>query len=205
MDFIYGLIAIAVLILAIFIKYRNTKIRGEWILASFLVGTSSLPIGLYLTPIIENVSRLFLPEGGLNQIFSILFIFIILSLCYTYLKKESIVFFIKISTISLLVVFVATLGWFSASMNEGGMFIFIEEVSIPAGENGRYITITQEELEENQPLKKAMNAYIQSNNHEFKVEIGDQRSVLAFFEKKQYATHFKIGEKYYKISYSFAD
>src|SRR5574337_896127 len=98
MYYIYGLIVAAILVLSIMIKYRNKKIRGEWILAGFLIGILSLPVGLYLTPVIENVSRLFLPEGGSNQIFSIISIFIILSICYTYLKKESPAFFIKLLT-----------------------------------------------------------------------------------------------------------
>ncbi len=102
--YIYGLIVVAILAMSVLIKYKGKKILGELILAGFLIGILSLPIGLYLTPAIETITRLFLPEGGANQIFSILLIFITLSICYTYLKKESPVFFIKILTVSFLII-----------------------------------------------------------------------------------------------------
>jgi len=82
------------------------------------------------------------------------------------------------------------MGFFFASMSAGGMFMVIKEVNISAGEKVRYVEITQEELEKFLPLKKAMNAYIESNSGEFKVDIEDQRKVSDFFNKKRYAAQF---------------
>ncbi len=190
MYYIYGLIVAAILITAVLIKYRSKKIRGEWILAGFLIAIISLPLGLVLTPVMQIMTRLFLPEGGFNQIFSVLSMFIIMSICYTYLRKGSAILFVKVSVVSFLVLLLVTVVWFSLSMSEGGMFMVIQEVTIPAGENVRYIAITQEELEKIPPLKKAMDAYTQSNNSEFKVDNEDQSIVSDFFEKKRHESRF---------------
>ncbi len=190
MYYIYGLIVAAILVTAVLIKYRNKGIRGEWILAGFLIAIISLPLGLVLTPVMQIMTRLFLPEGPFNQIFSVLSMFIILSICYTYLRKGSAILFVKVSVVSFLVLVLVTVAWFSLSMSEGGMFMIIEEVNIPAGEKVRYVEITQEELEKYPPLKKAMNAYTESNSSEFKVDIEDQGKVSDFFNKKRYAARF---------------
>ena len=189
-NYIYGLIVGAILITAVLIKYRNKGIRGEWILAGFLIAIISLPLGLVLTPVMQIMTRLFLPEGPFNQIFSVLSMFIILSICYTYLRKGSAILFVKVSGVSFLVLVLVSVAWFSLSMGEGGMFMVIEEVNIPAGEKVRYVEITQEELEKYSPLKKAMNAYTESNNSEFKVDVEDQGKVSDFFNKKRYAARF---------------
>lgn len=188
--YIYGLIVAAILMTAVLIKYRRTKIRGEWILAGFLIAIISLPLGLILTPVLEIMTRLFLPEGGFNQIFSVLSMFIILSICYTYLRKGSAILFAKVSVVSFLVLLLLTVTWFSLSMSEGGMFMVINEVNIPAGEKVRYVEITQEDLEKYPPLKQAMNAYTESKNNNFKVDTEDKRRVSDFFNKKRYAARF---------------
>jgi hypothetical protein len=238
MYYIDGLIVAGILIMAVLIKYRSKGIRGEWILAGFLIAIISLPIGLVLTPVIQIMTRLFLPEGPFNQIFSVLSMFIIMSICYTYLRKGSAILFVKVSVASFLVLLLVIVAWFSLSMDEGGMFMVIGEVNIPAGEKVRFVEITQEELEKNLPLKKAMNSYTESNSSESKVDIEDQGKVSDFFNKKRYAARFlfsildgkseeylnkgavsqelnnlfisnniffKIGEKYYRISYFFED
>ncbi len=188
--YIYGLIVAAILMTAVLIKYRRKKIRGEWILAGFLIAIISLPLGLILTPVLEIITRLFLPEGGFNQIFSVLSMFIIMSICYTYLRKGSAILFVKVSVVSFIVLLLLTVTWFSLSMSEGGMFMVINEVNIPAGEKVRYVEITQEELEKNQPVKTAMNAYTESKNNNFKVDTEDERRVSDFFNKKRYAARF---------------
>jgi multisubunit Na+/H+ antiporter MnhB subunit len=188
--YIYGLIAAAILITAVLIKYRSKRIRGEWVLAGFLIAVISLPLGLVLTPVVEILTRLFLPEGGFNQIFSVLSMFIIMSICYTYLRKRSAILFVKVLIVSFLGLLLLAVTWFSLSMSGGGMFMVIEVVNIPAVEKVRYIEITQEELERFQPLNKAMNSYTQSNSSEFKIDTEDQRSVIDFFEKKRHAAGF---------------
>ncbi len=190
MYYIYGLIVAAILVTAVLIKYRNKGIRGEWILAGFLIAIISLPLGLVLTPVMQIMTRLFLPEGPFNQIFSVLSMFIILSICYTYLRKGSAILFVKVLGISFLVLVIVIVAWFSLSMSEGGMFMVIQEVNIPAGQKVRFVEITREELEKNPPLEKAMNAYTESNSSEFKVGVEDQGKVNDFFNKKRYAARF---------------
>ncbi|MFZ3060379.1 MAG: hypothetical protein WA102_11675 [Candidatus Methanoperedens sp.] len=190
MYYIYGLIVAAILVTAVLIKYRNKGIRGEWILAGFLIAIISLPLGLVLTPVLQILARLFLPEGPFNQIFSVLSMFIILSICYTYLRKGSAILFVKVLVASFLVLVLVIVAWFSLSMGEGGMFMVIEEVNIPADEKVRFAEITQEELEKLLPLKTAMDAYAESNSSEFKVDIEDQGKVSDFFNKKRYAARF---------------
>jgi hypothetical protein len=190
MYYIYGLIVAAILVTAVLIKYRNKGIRGEWILAGFLIAIISLPLGLVLAPVIEIMTRLFLPEGPFSQIFSVLSMFIILSICYTYLRKGSAILFVKVLVVSFLVLVLLIVAWFSLSMSEGGMFMVIEEVNIPAGEKVRFVEITREELENIPPLEKAMIAYTESNSSEFKVDNEDQGKVSDFFNKKRYAARF---------------
>lgn len=185
-----GLIIAAILVTAVLIKYRNKGIRGEWILAGFLIAIISLPLGLVLTPFLEIMTRLFLPEGPFNQIFSVLSMFIILSICYTYLRKGSAILFVKVLGVSFLVLVLLIVAWFSLSMSQGGMFMVIQEVNIPAGQKVRFVEITQEELEKNPPLKKAMNAYTESNSGEFKVDNEDQGKISDFLNRKRYAARF---------------
>lgn len=188
MYYIYGLIVAAILITAVLIKYRNKGIRGEWILASFLIAIISLPLGLILAPVMQVMTRLFLPEGPFNQIFSVLSMFIILSICYTYLKKGSAILFAKVSFVSFLVFLIVTVAWFSLSMGEGGMMMVIEE--IPSVEKVRFVEITGEELEKFPFLNNAMNAYTESRSGEFKVDVEDQGKVSDFFNRKRYAARF---------------
>ncbi|MCZ7399016.1 MAG: hypothetical protein O8C62_04940 [Candidatus Methanoperedens sp.] len=190
MYYIYGLIVAALLVTAVLIKYRNKGFRGEWILAGFLIAIISLPLGLVLSPVMQIMTRLFLPEGPFNQIFSVLSMFIILSICYTYLRKGSAILFVKVLGVSFLVLILVIVAWFSLSMSEGGMFMVIQEVNIPAGEKVRFVEITREELGKNPPLEKAMIAYTESNSSEFKVDNEDQGKVSDFFNKKRYAARF---------------
>ncbi|HEY9247456.1 MAG TPA: hypothetical protein VIO11_11470 [Candidatus Methanoperedens sp.] len=189
-EYFIGLIIAAILVTAVLIKYRNKGFRGEWILTGFLIAIISLPLGLVLTPVLEIMTRLFLPEGPFNQIFSVLSMFIILSICYTYLRKGSATLFVKVLGVSFLVLVLLIVAWFSLSMSEGGMFMVIQEVNIPAGEKVRFVEITREELEKYPPLKKAMNAYTESNSSGFKVDSEDQGKVNDFFNKKRYVARF---------------
>jgi hypothetical protein len=188
--YIYSLIVVAILLTIVLIKYRSKGIRREWILAGFLIAIISLPLGLILTPVLEIMTRLFLPEGGFNQIFSVLSMFIIMSISYTYLRKGSAILFAKVSVVSFLVLLLVTVTWFSLSMSEGGMFMVFEEVNIPVGGKVKFVEITQEELEKYPPVKTAMNAYKESKNNNFKVDVEDERKVSDFFNKKRYTARF---------------
>lgn len=201
--YIYGLIVVAILAASVLFKYRNKKIRKEWILASFLIGILSLPIGLYLAPIIDNVSRLFLPEGPFNQIFSILLIFIILSICYTYLKKESTAFFIKILTVSFLISLIAFVGWFEvgAYEHEERTIIFVNQYDTASGE---YIDITKY-MEEYPALNKAIKGEgcekLEENKWYCKTPSDEWRRSLEFISK-QNVRLYKIDDKYYEFSFA---
>ncbi len=201
--YIYGLIVVAILALSVLIKNRSKKIRGEWIIAGFLIGILSLPIGLYLTPIIEIITRLFLPEGGANQIFSIPSIFIILSVCYTYLKKESPAFFIKILTVSFLISLTAFVGWFEigAYEHEEGSVIYVYQYDTAMGE---YVDITKY-MEEYPALKKAIKGEgcekLGENKWYCKTPSDEWRRSVDFISK-QNVRLYKIGEKYYELSFA---
>ncbi len=195
LTYIYGLIVVAILVTSVLIKYRSKKFRGEWILAAFLIGILSLPIGLYLTPVIETITRLFLPEGGINQIFSILLIFIIMSVCYTYLKKESPVFFIKILTVSFLISLIAFVGWFEvgAYLHEYGKAISIKKFDAPQGE---YSELTADELKGYPALEKALSGegctkYESDEDSWYcKVDPKEWKPLLEFIEKKRYESMY---------------
>ncbi|GFO96720.1 hypothetical protein ig2599ANME_0910 [groundwater metagenome] len=162
MYYIYGLVVASILLLSVMIKYRSKKIQGEWVLAGFLIGIFSLPLGLFLTPVIEIITRLFLPEGGLNQIFSVLLMSILLSICYTYLKKGSVYLFIKVAAVSIVMLFLVIAAWFSISMGEGGLFISIQkfdtvEEILGANPSLEKVEITEKELDEYPGIKKAIS------------------------------------------------
>lgn len=103
-------------------------------------------------------------------------------------------FAIRAFSISFAVVILTFIAWFFISMGQGGMFMVIEEVNIPAGEKVRFVEITQEELEKYSPLKKAMNAYTESNSSEFKVDVEEQRNVSDFLNKKRSRFLFSISD-----------
>ncbi len=103
-------------------------------------------------------------------------------------------FAIRAFSISFAVVILTISAWFFLSMGQGGMFMVIEEVNIPAGEKVRFVEITQEELEKYPPLKKAMNTYTESNSSKFKVDFEEQRNVSDFFNMKRSLFLFSISD-----------
>lgn len=189
MYYIYGLVVASILLLSVLIKYRSKKIQGEWMLAGFLIGIFSLPLGLFLTPVIEIITRLFLPEGGLNQIFSVLLMSILLSICYTYLRKGSVYLFMKVAAVSIVMLFLVIAAWFSISQGEGGLFISIhkfdtvEEIS-KTNPSLEKVEITEKELDEYPGIKKAISECRDFNNCNFKVDHAEWK-IRDFIQKKQ--------------------
>jgi hypothetical protein len=112
----------------------------------------------------------------------------------TFKERPIIGFAIRAFSISFVVVILAIIAWFFLSMGQSGMFMIIEEVNIAAGENVRFVEITQEELDKYPPLKKAMNAYAESNSSEFKVDFEEQRNVSDFINKKRSRFLFSISD-----------
>lgn len=196
MDYIYALVVVAILVTAVLIKYRNRNIRGKWILVSFLIGILSLPIGLYLAQII-----------GANQIFSIISIFIILSICYTYLKKESPAFFIKILIVSFLISLIVFVSWFEIGAYyeyQEGAVIFVNQYDTASGE---YVDITKY-MEEYPALNKAIKGEGCEKLGEKKwyclTPPSDEWRRSVDFISKQNARLYKIGEKYYELSFGIS-
>lgn len=166
--YIYGLVVVAILVTAVLIKYRNKKIGGEWILASFLIGILSLPIGLYLTPV-----------------------------------KESPAFFIKTFTVSFLISLIAFGVWFQigAYEHEEGSVIYVYQYDTASGE---YIDITKY-MEEYPALNKAIKGEgcekLGENKWYCKTPSDEWRRSVDFISK-QNVRLYKIGEKYYELSFA---
>ncbi len=116
------------LILAIIVRKR---FRGDWILAGLLIGIISIFIDWLISPLLERLIRLFSRESGLAQIIAMLLIFVVLSIVYTYLKKESGVFFVKTLAVSFsgaalflsIVWLFIKIGWFLGSEGAGGLVL----------------------------------------------------------------------------------
>ena len=68
----------------------------------------------------------------------------------------------------------------------GGLYINIDEIDAPAGENITYVEITKEELEEYPAVGKAINSYLETNEQQIKIDHKDEGQVKDFFEKKRY-------------------
>jgi hypothetical protein len=122
---LFGLIT-ALLILVILIWKR---FRGEWITGGLLLGIISIFIDWLISPLLERLIRLFSRESGLAQIIALLLIFVVLSIVYTYLKKESGAFFVKTLAVSFLgaALFISIgwlfvmIVWFLGSQGAGGL------------------------------------------------------------------------------------
>lgn len=122
---LFGLIT-ALLILVILIWKR---FRGEWITGGLLLGIISIIIDWLISPLLERLIRLFSRESGLAQIIALLLIFVVLSIVYTYLKKESGAFFVKTLAVSFLgAALFLSIGWlfvmivwFLGSQGAGGL------------------------------------------------------------------------------------
>ncbi len=74
--------------------------------------------------------------------------------------------------------------------SSGGLYIHIDEIDTHASENITYLEITKEELEEYPAVGKAINSYIETNEHEIKINMRDQGQVNDFFEKKYYESAY---------------
>lgn len=62
---VIGLIAVAILLLAVLVKYRNKGSRGEWLIAGLAIGILSTIIGFYM----GTITSLFLPNFLRDPVF----------------------------------------------------------------------------------------------------------------------------------------
>ena len=68
--------------------------------------------------------------------------------------------------------------------SSSGLSINIDEIDAPVGENITYIEITNKEMEKYPAVGKAINSYLETNEHYIEIEDKDQTQVTDFFEKK---------------------
>ncbi|MCD4843433.1 MAG: hypothetical protein K8R25_02995 [Methanosarcinales archaeon] len=61
--------------------------------------------------------------------------------------------------------------------SSSGLYVHIDEIDAHAGENITYIEISKEELKEYPAVGKAINSYIETNEHEIKINMRDQGQV----------------------------
>lgn len=183
---VIGLIAVAVLsLLAVLIKYRNKGFRGEWLIAGLAIGILSTIIGFYMGTITSLF--LFLPNFLRDPVFRILLLFIVSSIVYTYLKKESVVYFMKLLFFSFIVVLFSAFALFLTLQSDTGLNIMVEKISIESQINGiDYVklNITEKELDEYPALKKAITDCRDFNNCNSKPNTEEWMSASVFLEKK---------------------
>lgn len=188
--FIFGLIILILLVLAILIKNWNKKIQGEWILAGFLIGIISILINLFISPLLEILIRLFLIETGLAQIIAMLLIFVVLSVVYTYFRKESGAFFAKTLVVSFLgAALLVIIGLFLAGQGAGGILISIEEVKVdPALDKFKYAELKGSDLDDYPELKTAFAEYMSTGKLSTRIDYEQQNKISNFLQTKERRT-----------------
>ncbi len=180
---VIGLIAVAILLLAVLVKYRNKGSRGEWLIAGLAIGILSTIIGFYM----GTITSLFLPNFLRDPVFRILLLFIVSSIVYTYLKKESAVYFMKLLFFSFIVVLFSAFALFLTLQSESGLIVIVEKISIDSQINGiDYVNlnITEKELDEYPVLKKAIIDCRDFSNCSSKPDVEEWMSASGFLEKK---------------------
>jgi len=157
-EYFIGIIIVAILLLAIIIKYRNNE--KEWILTAIFIGLASLPVSLFI-------------KGG--SILYVLISSLILSIFYAVIRKNPKIF-VKTSLVAFLVSIILFVGWFNVSMGEGGLHVFIqkygsiEEMSNRTHSGNNIVLLTEEDLNKNPGIKTAIDDCANSNNCNSKVD-----------------------------------
>lgn len=190
---VIGLIAVAVLsLLVVLVKYRNKVSRGEWLIAGLAIGILSTIIGFYMGTITSLF--LFLPNFLRDPVFRILLLFIVSSIVYTYLKKESAVYFIKLLFFSFIVVLFSAFALFLTLQSDTGLIVMVEKISIESQINGMNdyvkLNITEKELDEYPALKKAIIDCRDFNNCSSKPNAEEWMSARGFLDKKAHESGY---------------
>jgi len=186
-EYVNGLAIVAILLLAILLIYKNKE--KAWILAGIFIGMASFPIGLYIL------------QGIIDQILSILISIIILSIGYAVIRKNPKIF-LKIFFIAFLVFVLAFMGFFFASGSESGMYVKIQ-YCCTVEENSTYSdanTLTEEELNKYPGIKKAINECVNSNKCTSKVDKSEWE-----ISKLRVFPYAKINDTYYSLSFYWSD
>jgi len=182
-----GLIAVAISLLAVLARYGNKGFRGDWLIAGVAIGILSPIIGLLMGgPILHFLY----PDGPFAQLVLGLLIFIFSCICYTYIKKESSGFLLKIMVFSFaVVIFLA----FAMSLtSDTGLNIIVEKIPVGSQINGfdDYINITEKELDAYPVLKKAIIECRDLNNCNSRPNIEEWMIARTFLEKKSHESGY---------------
>jgi hypothetical protein len=181
--------------LAVPAKSRNKGSRGEWLIAGLAIGILSI-IGFFMGNfLIVLLSFLFpglLPYVTFVGIFLVILIIIVSSIGYTYLKKESAFYFIKLFVFSIIVLFSAFALFLIGQ--SGGLIIIVEKISIESQINGMNyyvnLNITEKELDEYPALKKAIIECRDFNNCNSEPNIEEWMSTRGFLDKKAHESGY---------------
>lgn len=191
------LVIVAIILLAIAVKYRNKNVKAEWILIAALIGISSIPIGLYI---------------GRDIIFSIL-ILVILTIGYIYLRKLPAKSFLKVFAVSFLISLIAFAGFMMAYYDSGHYDTVLEIKRFDIQGYEYVVNITTEELNQYPVLQKAINGEgctkSNENNWHCGVPPEEWNKIKDFINSKEIhdrtgrGTCFKFGEKFGERCYTF--
>jgi hypothetical protein len=185
------LIAVAISLLAVLAKYRNKKIRGDWQIAGLAIGILSPIIGLSMGGYFLN---LLFPDGPFAQFFLGLLIFIFSCIGYTYFKKESSGFLVKLLIFSFAVVIISDFALILANSSDTGLTVMVEKISLDSQKNGlnEYINInvTEKELDDYPALKKVIIECRDLHNCNSNPDNEEWMSIRGFFENKAHESAY---------------
>ncbi len=197
MEYVWMLTIVAIILLAIAVKYWNKNIKAEWILIAALIGISSIPIGLYI---------------GRDIIFSILII-AILAIVYIYLKKLPAKSFLKVFGFSFLISLIAFAGFMIAYYDSGHYDAVLEVKKFDIQGYEYVVNITTGELNQYPMLQKAINGdgCTKSNENDWycRVPPEEWNKIKDFINSKEIqdrtgrGTCFKFGEGYGEKCFTF--
>lgn len=179
--------------LAVPVKSRNKGSRGEWLIAGLAIGILSI-IGFFMGNfLIVLLSFLFpglLPYVTFVGIFLVILIIIVSSIGYTYLKKESAFYFMKLFVFSIIVLFSAFALFLIGQ--SGGVTIMVEKIPLESQINGTidYLDITEIELNEYPLLRKAIIECRDYNNCTIKPDIEEWGNVSDFLNRKAHESKY---------------
>lgn len=186
-----GLIAVAISLLAVLVKYGTKGFRRDWLIAGLVIGILSPIIGLLMG---GYVLHFLYPDGPFAQLVLGLLIFIFSCIVYTYFKKESSGFFLKVLFSSFAVLIFAAFALFLTMQSDTGLTVRVEKIPFDSRINGMndyvIINITENELNENPVLKKMIIDCRDSNICDSKPNLEEWISERGILEKKEHESGY---------------
>lgn len=186
-EYLIGIMIAAILLSAIIVKYRNNE--KEWILTAIFIGLVSLPVSLIIL--------------GQNILYLLISV-IILSIFYAVLRKDPKIF-VKTSFVAFLVSVILFVGWFSASMSEGGLQVVIqkygsiEEMPNRTNSGNTVVLLAEEDLNKHPEIKKAIDDCVNSDNCNSKVDSSEWEM------SNRVSPYVKINGRYYLLNFYWSD